>query len=81
MHEKHCRLGAADLTRLRAEVDFVIHSAASISFFEHIHVLLQQNYQVWLLITTQCSMQLRQSCFMGNVGQLSTSPVEVTAKC
>ena len=81
MHKKDCSLGAADLARLHAEVDFVIHSAASISFFEHIHVLLQQNYQVWLLITTQCRVQLRQACYMGNVGQLSTSPVEVTAKC
>ena len=28
------------------EVQFVIHSAASISFFEHIHTLLEQNYEV-----------------------------------
>ena len=41
-----CGLSADDLARLRADVDIVIHSAASISFFEHIHVLLQQNYQV-----------------------------------
>ena len=72
VHEKDCSLGAADLARLRTEVEVVIHSAASISFFEHIHVLLQQNYQVWLLVTMQRSMQL-QSCFMGNLGQLSTS--------
>ncbi len=46
MHRKDCGLSAADLARLRADVDIVIHSAASISFFEHVHVLLQQNYQV-----------------------------------
>lgn len=46
VHRKECGLSASDLARLRADVDIVIHSAASISFFEHIHVLLQQNYQV-----------------------------------
>ncbi len=46
VHRKDCGLSAADLARLRADVDIVIHSAASISFFEHVHVLLQQNYQV-----------------------------------
>ena len=49
VHRKDCGLSAADLARLRAEVDIVIHSAASISFFEHVHVLLQQNYQVSLM--------------------------------
>lgn len=47
VQQNDCGLSAADLARLRADVDIVIHSAASISFFEHIHVLLQQNYQVW----------------------------------
>ena len=46
MHRKDCGLSPADLARLRADVEVVIHSAASISFFEHVHVLLQQNYQV-----------------------------------
>ena len=46
VHREDCGLSAADLARLRADVDIVIHSAASISFFEHVHVLLQQNYQV-----------------------------------
>ena len=46
VQQNECGLSAADLARLRADVDIVIHSAASISFFEHIHVLLQQNYQV-----------------------------------
>ena len=46
VHRQDCGLRAADLERVRAEVEVVIHSAASISFFEHIHVLLQQNYQV-----------------------------------
>ena len=39
-------LSDADRQRLQAEVDFVIHSAASISFFEHVHTLLKQNYEV-----------------------------------
>ena len=46
VQKNECGLSADDLARLRADVDIVIHSAASISFFEHIHVLLQQNYQV-----------------------------------
>ncbi len=41
-----CGLSQRQLARLRAEVDWVIHSAASISFFDHIHTLLDQNYLV-----------------------------------
>jgi fatty acyl-CoA reductase len=41
-----CDLSEADLSVIRNEVDYVIHSAASISFFEHIHTLLDQNYKV-----------------------------------
>ena len=41
-----CGLSQRQLARLRAEVDWVIHSAASISFFEHVHTLLEQNYLV-----------------------------------
>jgi hypothetical protein len=37
-----------DALRLSAEVEFIIHSAASISFFEHIHALLEQNYKARL---------------------------------
>ncbi|KAK9907611.1 hypothetical protein WJX75_006988 [Coccomyxa subellipsoidea] len=39
-----CGLTQRQLALLRAEVDWVIHTAASISFFDHIHVLLEQNY-------------------------------------
>ena len=39
-------LSAEDAARVQAETDYIIHSAASISFFEHIHVLLSQNYEV-----------------------------------
>lgn len=39
-------LSPSDRQRLISEVDFVIHSAASISFFDHIQVLLQQNFEV-----------------------------------
>ena len=39
-------LSEQDEKRLVEEVQFVIHSAASISFFEHVHTLLDQNYEV-----------------------------------
>ena len=42
-------LSDADRWRLVSEVDTVIHCAASISFFEHIHRLLEQNYEVIML--------------------------------
>lgn len=46
LHKPQLGLSAADKERLIEEVNFVIHSAASISFFEHIHTLLEQNYEV-----------------------------------
>lgn len=39
-------LSTADRRRLCREVNFVIHSAASISFVEPVHTLLAQNYVV-----------------------------------
>ncbi|EIE27188.1 hypothetical protein COCSUDRAFT_55211 [Coccomyxa subellipsoidea C-169] len=39
-----CGLSQRQLARLCAEVDWVVHSAASISFFDHVHSLLDQNY-------------------------------------
>ena len=44
--QARCGLSAADEQRLAAEVDYVVHSAACISFDEHIHNLLAQNLQV-----------------------------------
>lgn len=41
-----CGLSEADAALISARVDHVIHCAASISFFEHIHALLDQNYWV-----------------------------------
>lgn len=41
-------LSVPDKHRLVAEVDFVIHCAASISFFEPVKTLLEQNYVVRL---------------------------------
>ena len=41
-----CGLSQRQLARLCAEVDWVVHSAASISFFDHVHSLLDQNYLV-----------------------------------
>ena len=46
LHEPDLGLSAADRARIVSEVEYVIHSAASISFFEHIHTLLEQNYEV-----------------------------------
>ena len=47
-------LSSEDRQRLVSEVDTVIHCAASISFFEHVHVLLAQNYKASL---SWCSLQ------------------------
>ena len=41
-----CGLSGADAALVCARVDYVIHCAASISFFDHIHALLDQNYWV-----------------------------------
>ena len=46
LHKPDLGLAEADRERIVNEVKYVIHSAASISFFEHIHTLLEQNYQV-----------------------------------
>jgi hypothetical protein len=46
LHEPDLGLSPSDRARILSEVDFVVHSAASISFFEHIHTLLDQNYEV-----------------------------------
>ena len=46
LHKPGLGLSAEDEERITNEVQFVIHSAASISFFEHIHTLLEQNYEV-----------------------------------
>lgn len=41
----HCSIGA-QRGRLRRQVNYVIHCAASIIFNEHVHTLLANNYQV-----------------------------------
>ena len=46
LHKAGLGLSEEDEARIVNEVQFVIHSAASISFFEHIHTLLEQNYEV-----------------------------------
>ena len=46
MHAPGIGLSDADRQRLQADVEVVIHSAASISFFDHIHTALEQNYEV-----------------------------------
>ena len=51
LHKAGLGLSAEDEARIVNEVQFVIHSAASISFFEHIHTLLEQNYEVRLRFT------------------------------
>lgn len=39
-----CGLSDADAEVVATKCDFIVHCAASISFFEHVHVLLEQNY-------------------------------------
>ena len=57
LHMPRLGMSEADRERITEEVNFVIHSAASISFFEHIHTLLEQNYEV----RTHC-LQPHASC-------------------
>jgi hypothetical protein len=42
----HCGISAAMRGRLRRQVNYVIHCAASIIFNEHVHTLLANNYEV-----------------------------------
>lgn len=42
--EPDCGLSKEDLAAVRSRSRFVIHCAASISFFDHVHALLTQNY-------------------------------------
>ena len=44
----HCGIRAGVRGRLRRQVNYVIHCAASIIFNEHVHTLLANNYQVTL---------------------------------
>ena len=39
-----CGLSDADALVVSTKSDYIVHCAASISFFEHVHVLLEQNY-------------------------------------
>ena len=52
-----CGLSAADLDTVRSRARFVVHCAASISFFEHVHVLLEQNY-----VATRNAVDLAMRC-------------------
>ena len=42
---------------VRSRARFVVHCAASISFFEHVHVLLEQNY-----VATRNAVDLAMRC-------------------
>ena len=42
----HCGISAAMRGRLRRQVNYVVHCAASIIFNEHVHTLLANNYEV-----------------------------------
>ena len=48
-------LSEQDEKRFLEEVHFVIHSAASVSFFEHVHTLLDQNYEVRTRVMRRCT--------------------------
>ena len=41
-----CGVSAAMRGRMRGQVNYVVHCAASIIFNEHVHTLLANNYQV-----------------------------------
>ena len=41
-----CGVSAAMRNRMRRQVGYVVHCAASIIFNEHVHTLLANNYQV-----------------------------------
>ncbi len=56
--EADCGLSQRQLARLRAEVDWVVHSAASISFFDHVHSLLDQNYLVGIFFLCWASLTM-----------------------
>jgi len=45
----HCGVSTTMRGRLRKQVNYVIHCAASIIFNEHVHTLLASNYEVGLL--------------------------------
>jgi hypothetical protein len=64
LHKPNLGLSEEDEARIVNEVQFVVHSAASISFFEHIHTLLEQNYEVGLrALCTDCgTMETCKAC-------------------
>ncbi|KAK9841845.1 hypothetical protein WJX81_007051, partial [Elliptochloris bilobata] len=62
--QPRCGLSAADEKRLSAEVDFVVHSAACISFDEHIHNLLAQNLQATKLVAELARGMARLGAFV-----------------
>ena len=64
LHKPGLGLSEEDEARIVNEVQFVVHSAASISFFEHIHTLLEQNYEVGLrALCTDCvTMGMCEAC-------------------
>lgn len=55
----HCGIQAGMRGRLRRQVNYVVHCAASIIFNEHVHTLLANNYQVqpslYLSVLLVCS--------------------------
>ena len=50
----HCGIHAGMRGRLRRQVNYVVHCAASIIFNEHVHTLLANNYQVDLSSCSSC---------------------------
>ena len=51
----HCGVSTTMGGRLRKQVNYVIHCAASIIFNEHVHTLLANNYEVgfWRVASAQ----------------------------
>ena len=71
--EADCGLGEADLAAVRARSRFVVHCAASISFFDHVHTLLHQNYRATSNVVT---LAMRCAALAGYV-HVSTAYVNI----
>ena len=75
-------LSAEDRRTLCREVHYVVHSAASISFVEHIHRLIAHNYVVRALHATWAGVALALGCasFRALSGQATRNMAELASE-
>jgi hypothetical protein len=64
----HCGISPAMRGRLRKQVNYVIHCAASIIFNEHVHTLLANNYEVTFSDLSGMAVRSGCSCAIYNSG-------------